>query len=91
MTKIKPSDLRDLIKNPEFISKLMFDEVLPILQEARKFLTRESLLIELEINRSDEGMHVIGDFHGNLYSLTKPASYAIINNNKIHQHNVEVS
>ncbi len=71
MTKIKPSDLRYFIKNPESISNLTFDEILPILQEAKNIILRESLLIELEIDRSDEEIYVIGDIHGNLNSLTK--------------------
>lgn len=71
MTNIKPSDLRDLIKNPDSISNLTFNEISPILQKVKSILKREPLLIELEINRSDKEIYVIGDIHGNLYSLTK--------------------
>lgn len=71
MTIIKPSDLRELIKNPDSISNITFDDISPILLQSKKALTRESLLLELEIDRSDEEIYVVGDIHGNLNSLTK--------------------
>jgi len=71
MSIMKPSDLRYLIKNPDSISTLTFEEILPILQNARSILTREKLLIELEIDINDEEIYIIGDIHGNLNSLTE--------------------
>ena len=82
MTVMKPSDLRHLIKNPDSISALTFNDILPILQDVRSILKRENLLIELDINRHDEEIYVIGDIHGNLNSLTKLMEEITRNNPK---------
>ena len=79
---MKPSDLRGLIKNPESISALTFEEILPILLDVRTVLTRERLLIELEIDTPNEEIYVIGDIHGNLNTLTKLMEMVNINNPK---------
>ena len=68
---MKPSDLRYLISNPDSISSLSFEDILPILHDAKNILRSENLLIELDIDINDEEIYVIGDIHGNLNSLTK--------------------
>ena len=68
---MKRSDLRDLINNPDSIFALSFEDILPILRDSRNILRSEKLLIELEIDISDDEIYVIGDIHGNLNSLTK--------------------
>ena len=79
---MKPSDLRYLIKIPNSISTLTFEEILPILQDVRSILKREKLLIELKTNNSEEEIYVIGDIHGNLNSLTKLMEMITKNNPK---------
>ncbi|MFX1497442.1 MAG: metallophosphoesterase [Promethearchaeota archaeon] len=65
---MKPS-FKHLIKNPNSISDLKFEDISTILQLAREKLECESLLLEFNTDDKDEEIFVIGDIHGNLQSL----------------------
>ncbi len=67
---VDSSYLQNLIKNPENISSLNFDDISPILIEVKKIFKKENLLLELDIKDTEE-IYVIGDIHGNLKSLLK--------------------
>ncbi len=64
------SFLQNLIKNPENISSLNFDDVSAILTKAKNIFKKDNLLLELDIKDTEE-IYVFGDIHGNLQSLLK--------------------
>jgi diadenosine tetraphosphatase ApaH/serine/threonine PP2A family protein phosphatase len=65
------SDLEELIKNPLDISKLNHETVISILDEGKKALSNDLLLIEFPNQVLDNEIYIIGDIHGNLKSLTE--------------------
>ncbi len=66
----RSSFLQNLIKKPKIISKLEFKDISKILIEARNIFENENLLLEFNVEKSDE-IYVIGDIHGNLETLTR--------------------
>lgn len=64
-------NLKNLIKNPNSISDLKFEDISSILQLAREQFESENLLLEFNTDDKDEEIFVIGDIHGNLQSLRK--------------------
>ncbi|MFX1394661.1 MAG: metallophosphoesterase, partial [Promethearchaeota archaeon] len=67
---IENSFLQELIKKPAQISKLNFDDVSKILAKAKTIFESENLLLEFNVEESDE-IYVLGDIHGNLQTLMK--------------------
>jgi diadenosine tetraphosphatase ApaH/serine/threonine PP2A family protein phosphatase len=67
---IENSFLRSLIEAPEQISDFGFDKVSEILNEAESIFEKEELLLELNMDKTQEAF-IIGDIHGNLDSLMK--------------------
>jgi len=67
---VDSSFLQQLIKIPENISKLRFDEIHNILTEAKDIFIEENLFLEFKIGKEEE-VYIIGDIHGNLTSLLK--------------------
>ena len=63
------SFLKSIIENPRKIAKLEFSEIQGILNEARKILENENLVLNLDIEEEQGFFYVIGDIHGNLNSL----------------------
>lgn len=66
---IENSFFLDLIKNPQSISKLKFDNISRILKTVKKIFEKENLLLELNVNNKTDLVYVIGDIHGNLETL----------------------
>ena len=66
---IENSLLLDLIKNPQRISKLKFDNISRILKEVKMIFEEENLLLEFHVDKDTEFVYVIGDIHGNLETL----------------------
>jgi len=63
------SFIKSIIENPRKIVKLEFSEIQGILNEARKILENENLVLNLDIEEEQGFFYVIGDIHGNLNSL----------------------
>ena len=63
------SDLKELMKNPLDISKLNHEAVISILNEGKKALNNDFLLLEFPNQALGSDIYVIGDIHGNLKSL----------------------
>ncbi|TFG30719.1 MAG: serine/threonine protein phosphatase [Promethearchaeota archaeon] len=59
-----------LVKNPEKISKLHLEDILKIINQAKKLFENENLLLEFTLEETEEA-YIIGDIHGNLESLLK--------------------
>jgi len=62
---IDHSYLQFLVNNPEEISKIDFERLLELLEEAKEAFSKESLLIELQTKSKDDKLIIIGDIHGN--------------------------
>ncbi|MFX1379130.1 MAG: metallophosphoesterase [Promethearchaeota archaeon] len=75
---IENSNLQDLIKHPQKISKLQFDDISSIITTVIKIFKEENLLLEFNVNREKDSAYVIGDIHGNLDTLIELIK--IINN-----------
>ncbi|MHA1688674.1 MAG: metallophosphoesterase [Promethearchaeota archaeon] len=65
------SFLEKLLKKPDKISNLRFDEISPIITEAKTIIQEENLILDLQMRNEDDFALVIGDIHGNLESLKK--------------------
>ncbi len=63
--------LKDMIKNPHLFSNLKFDDIIKILQNAKKIFENENILLEFNLKNKDEMIYVIGDIHGNFETLVK--------------------
>ena len=74
------SELKELIKNPLEISKLNHETVISILDEGKKALSNEFLLLEFPNQVLDNEIYIIGDIHGNLKSLTELIQLFKVNN-----------
>ncbi|MFX0008919.1 MAG: metallophosphoesterase [Candidatus Hermodarchaeota archaeon] len=74
------SGLKELIKNPLELSKLNHETVISILNEGKKALSNEFLLLEFPNQALDNEVYVIGDIHGNLKSLTELIQLVKVNN-----------
>ena len=57
---IENSFLQELIKKPDQISKLEFDDISKILVKAKNIFESEDLLLELSVEESNE-IYVLGD------------------------------
>ncbi|MHA1804186.1 MAG: metallophosphoesterase [Promethearchaeota archaeon] len=66
---MEKSFLEKLLKNPDKISNLKFDEISPIISEAKTIIQEETLIMDLQMKNEDDIALVIGDIHGNLESL----------------------
>ncbi|MFX1568064.1 MAG: metallophosphoesterase [Promethearchaeota archaeon] len=80
MNSTENSVLHDLINQPQKISKQKFDTISNIIKRFKNILQDEYLLLELNIEESEEEIYVIGDIHGDLETLKKLIK--IINKNK---------
>ncbi|MFW9781187.1 MAG: metallophosphoesterase [Candidatus Heimdallarchaeota archaeon] len=67
MTKI---NFKNLIKDPQRISFLNFEEISNTLQVVKELIKDETVILEFNLDTEDE-IYVIGDIHGNLQSLRK--------------------
>ena len=63
---IKNSLLNALIKRPQIISKLKFDDISRILKTVKIILEDEDFLLDFSVKEQTEEVYVIGDIHGNL-------------------------
>ncbi|MFX1409211.1 MAG: metallophosphoesterase [Promethearchaeota archaeon] len=61
--------LQELIKRPQQIVNLKFEDISKILSKAKDIFKEENLLLEFNIDDREENVYVIGDIHGNLDSL----------------------
>ena len=68
---VEKIDLEYLIKNPNKISELKFEDISNIFQTLRKLFYDENIILEFNSDNNDEEIYVIGDIHGNLQSLLK--------------------
>ena len=68
---IEQSFLNKIIKNPYLITKLKFDQLILVFREAVKLFRKETLILELKKEYSQDKVIVIGDLHGDLKSLTR--------------------
>ncbi len=68
---IEQSFLNKIIKNPYLITKLKFDQLIVVFREAVKLFRKETLILELKKEYSQDKVIVIGDLHGDLKSLTR--------------------
>jgi len=68
---VEKIDLEYLIKNPNRISELIFEDISNIFQRVRKLFNDENIILEFDLDDKDEEIYVIGDIHGNLQSLLK--------------------
>jgi serine/threonine-protein phosphatase PP1 catalytic subunit len=66
---IENSLLLDLIKNPQRISNLKFDNISKILTVVKLIFEEENILLEINVNPNTESVYVIGDIHGDLETL----------------------
>ena len=73
---IERNFLKELIDNPYRLSDVGFEEVIKILNNAKKVFKNENLLLEFNLQNSKKEVYVIGDIHGNLETLL--ALYNII-------------
>lgn len=80
---IENSFLLDLIKNPQKISKLKFDNISRIIKTVKKKFEEENLLLEFKVNKKTELVYVIGDIHGNLKTLIELIKIINIDNPKL--------
>ncbi|MFX1591473.1 MAG: metallophosphoesterase [Promethearchaeota archaeon] len=83
MNLIENSFLYDLIRNPQKISKLKFDNITEILRTVNNILEEENLLLEFNLKQKIEDVYVIGDIHGNLKTLIKLIEIINKNNPKL--------
>ncbi|MFX0070962.1 MAG: metallophosphoesterase [Candidatus Hermodarchaeota archaeon] len=65
---IEKAFLQQLIKKPERISKLTFEDISKVLSEAKEIFEKENLLLEFNLKNDNEA-YVLGDIHGNMESL----------------------
>ncbi len=79
---IENSFLLDIIKTPQRISKLKFDDISIILKTVKKIFEEENLLLEFCVNNKTDLVYVIGDIHGNLETLMELIKIININNPK---------
>ncbi|MFX0033477.1 MAG: metallophosphoesterase [Candidatus Hodarchaeota archaeon] len=68
---VEKIDLEYLIKNPNKISELKFEDISNIFQTVRMLFYDENIILEFNSDINDEEIYVIGDIHGNLQSLLK--------------------
>ncbi|MFW9945230.1 MAG: metallophosphoesterase [Candidatus Odinarchaeota archaeon] len=68
---IGKSYLKNLIKKPNIISDLKYEELSNIFQDAKSYFEEENLLLEFRLDGNEEEVYIIGDIHGNLQSLVK--------------------
>ncbi|MFX1494658.1 MAG: metallophosphoesterase [Promethearchaeota archaeon] len=68
---IGKSYLKNLIKKPNTISNLKYEELSNIFQDAKSYFEEENLLLEFRLDGNEEEVYIIGDIHGNLQSLVK--------------------
>jgi len=68
---IEQSFLNKIIKNPYLITKLKFDQLILVFREAVKLFRKETLILELKKEFSQDKVIVIGDLHGDLKSLIR--------------------
>ncbi|MCK4780425.1 MAG: serine/threonine protein phosphatase, partial [Candidatus Lokiarchaeota archaeon] len=77
------SFLIDIIKNPQKISELEFDNISKIFKAAKNIFDEEHLLLEFNVKENVEDVYVIGDIHGNLNTLMKLIEVINKNNPKL--------
>jgi len=77
------SFLIDIIKNPQKISELEFDNISKIFKAAKNIFDEEHLLLEFYVKENVEDVYVIGDIHGNLNTLMKLIEVINKNNPKL--------
>jgi diadenosine tetraphosphatase ApaH/serine/threonine PP2A family protein phosphatase len=65
---IEKTFFQNLIKKPEKISQLTFEDISKILSEAKEILEKENLLLDFSLENDDKA-YVLGDIHGNMETL----------------------
>ena len=63
--------LKNLIKKPNLIPELKFEELSKIFQDVKARFKEENLLLEFKLDGKEEEVYIIGDIHGNLNSIVK--------------------
>ena len=63
--------LNSLLKEPQKLSNLDFEDISEIITEATNIYKNESLLLEFNLKNGSEDIYVIGDIHGNFDTLLK--------------------
>ncbi|MFX1315575.1 MAG: metallophosphoesterase [Promethearchaeota archaeon] len=61
--------MQELLKKPQKIVNLKFEDISKILRIVRNIIKEENLLLEFNVADKEECVYVIGDIHGNLDSL----------------------
>jgi len=68
---IEKNYLKNLIKKPNLILELKFEELSNIFQDGKGHFKEENLLLEFKLEEKEDEVYIIGDIHGNLQSLLK--------------------
>ena len=66
---IDSSFLQFLIKNPKKITQLEFSIIEEIFERSQQILSKEQIILDLNMSYKKDFSYVIGDIHGNLNSL----------------------